>query len=124
MSATQAPVTPRLSRTELETLGYVIDDEGKVITEDDMPISQVYGVLKYWGGDRQHKRWHLTAPVVLDPSRKGDPYFMDENMVAFGADWEGFDERSMLELIELLKKGVKGSKPPGAPVLVDVCWVE
>ena len=56
---------------QLEALGYSMED-GKVKLVDDMPVGPVYGAIEYWGGEKQHPRWHLVRPVTINPSRNGD----------------------------------------------------
>jgi len=102
-------------------MGYDLDD-GKVRLVDDVPVGPIYGLLEYWGGEKQHRRWHLSEPVRLNPSRHGDPFFMDENMVAFGAkfkDAERLDE-GILELLTLLEQGPDGRGGVGAPVEMKI----
>jgi hypothetical protein len=91
-------------------MGYAVN-EGKLVTVDDVPVSKAYVALEYWGGEKQHRRWHLAALVTLNPSRNGNPFFMDENMVAFGARWKDPTkmEAGLLELCEIMAEGVKQS---------------
>jgi hypothetical protein len=79
-------------RTEMDVdrlrkLGYAVDKEGHLVIVDDVPVGNAYQTIMYWGGTKQHKRWHLKYPVEVNPARNGDLYFMDENIVAFGTDW-------------------------------------
>ena len=74
----------------LEQHGYLIED-GKVVSKDGVPVSPAWRALLYWGGDRQHKRWHMAESIKVNPSRNGTPLFMDENIVAFSAAWKDFD---------------------------------
>lgn len=104
-------ITMRMGRTELDTahlegMGYAISD-GKVVVVGDVPVGPSYQLLSYWGGDRQHKRWHLEAPCEINPSRNGDPFFMDANMIAFGAVWKDGEraEEALLELLEMFTNG-------------------
>lgn len=126
LSATQPPTTPRLKPRELEAMGYMIDSDGKIQTVNDIPVGRIYGVLQYWGGYKQHKRWHMSKPIELDPSKKGDPAFMDERMVAFVAHWEDADKmvESINELEDVLAKGVQGLNPVGRPRLIELVWVK
>jgi hypothetical protein len=106
----------------LEQLGYVLQD-GRVRQEGGIPVGRAYIVLEYWGGERQHKRWHLAEPVALDPSRHGDPFFMDERSIAFGARWRDLDRfaEAMTALIETFRNGFDGISV-GHPFVVDVYW--
>jgi hypothetical protein len=116
----QGPVGD-LSR--LERLGYVVEG-GKVGQVDGVPVGVTYRALEYWGGQRQHRRWHLAQPIYVNPSRHGDPFFMDDRFVAFGAIWRDLDQysASMTALIETLRKGF-GAASAGNPLLVDVFWM-
>ncbi len=109
------------SPEQLEQMGYAVD-EGKLVTVDDVPVSQAYTAIHYWGGERQHRRWHLTQPVEINPSRNGNPFFMDENMIAFGAKWRDCEkmEEGLLELHGLLCEGVKKDRCIGIPVAVEL----
>lgn len=122
----QGPSPAKHPVQDLETMGYVTDEDGKVVRVDDVPVSPVYGVLQYWGGERQHYRWHMTDPIEVDPQRKGNPCFIDQNMVAFKATWSDTDKlTSAIEALSgLLRDGLKGSKAVGSPRILDICWVE
>lgn len=117
---------PKHTRKELETMGYMVDKEGKIVLVNDVPVGPIYGVLQYWGGERQHHRWHLAEPIHVDPNRKGNPCFIDEFMVAFKATWK--DNKMMTKGVEhlfrLLSEGINKEKPIGTPRIVDICWVE
>jgi hypothetical protein len=54
---------------KLAAMGYAVRD-GKVLLVDDMPVRSVYPLLQYWGGERQHRRWHLAGPIEVDPPSK------------------------------------------------------
>lgn len=92
--------------SRLQAMGYAVRD-GKVQVVDDVPVGPAYQLLSYWGGDRQHKRWHLAAPCEINPSRNGDPAFMDANMIGFVATWKDMDKlaEALLELLELFTLG-------------------
>ncbi|KKM76199.1 hypothetical protein LCGC14_1382550 [marine sediment metagenome] len=124
-SVTQPINQRKLKSKELETMGYVADENGKVVLVDDVPIGPVYGILQYWGGKKQHKRWHMSKPIELDPNRKGDPCFMDDNMVAFVAHWKDSTKMatSMAELGKLLVNGIHDGQKVGMPRLIDLHWV-
>jgi hypothetical protein len=109
------------SEDRLRSLGYGVKD-GKVEMVDEIPIGPAYGVLEYWGGDRQHRRWHLAAPVELNASRNGDLYFMDENMIAFGAKWSDGEriEEGLLELLGLFESGVGGEAHVAQPIALEI----
>lgn len=106
----------------LEQMGY-IQREGRIRQVDGIPVGRAYVALEYWGGARQHQRWHLDGPILLDPSRHGDPFFMDERCLAFGANWRDLDRfnEAMLSLIETLRNGLNG-RPVGNPLVVDIHW--
>ena len=133
------PVTPRggllaeiaqvnghlkVNADRLRSMGYAVED-GKVKMVDNVPVGEIYNLLQYWGGVKQHKRWHLAEPVRVNPSRNGDPCFMDEAMVAFGAVWK--DDLKWSEgLHTLLDYFVHGVKPDGnvtaIPLVLHVVW--
>ena len=109
-------------RTPMDTskrsaMGYAVKDE-KVVLVNDIPVGKAYGVLQYWGGESQHKRWHLAEPIVVEASRNGTPFFMDTNMIAFGAKWRDAAELSaaLLRLCELFITGVKDSGSIAQPL--------
>lgn len=93
----------------MKAMGYAIED-GKVMTSGEMPLGQAYKIIDYWGGEKQFRRWHLDSPVLLEASRNGDPFFMDENMIAFGATWNDPDkaEEAFMGLMDLFTEGVNG----------------
>lgn len=101
--------TPSLE--QLETMGYLISD-GKVVEVEGIPVSRAYGALQYWGGDKQYRRWHLANPITVNPSRNGNPFFMDAEMVAFGAKWTDLQKMKdgLIALLQLFAEGVGGEK--------------
>lgn len=108
---------------KLALSGYLVED-GKIKMVDDVPIGVAYQVIDYWGGERQYKRWHLSKPVSINPSRHGDPYFMDDNLVAFGATWNDDDklEDAMLELVGLFVRGIKNNGEIAIPLALGMFW--
>jgi hypothetical protein len=106
----------------LQQLGYAFED-GRVKQVEGVPVSPAYGALEYWGGERQHKRWHLGERIRLDPSRHGDRIFMDECSLAFGAKWRDVDRfaEAMTALIETFRNGIDGTVI-AEPLLIDVYW--
>jgi hypothetical protein len=100
--------------------GYLIDDD-KVRVQDDVPVGVTYGALDYWGGAKQHPRWHMAEPIKLNASRNGEPYFMDENMLAFGVTWKDSSRvgESFAQLFETLKFGIKGGGSIAIPLAVE-----
>lgn len=111
----------KTSPEHLSAMGYAVEDR-IVKTVNDVPVGPIYGVLEYWGGERQHKRWHLAEPVTIEPSRNGDPLFMDENMLAFGTRWRNFDrmQSSLIDLLTLFAEGLKGGQPIGQPLALEL----
>lgn len=108
---------------QLELAGYVLE-EGKVQMVDDIPIGIGYQIVNYWGGERQHKRWHLAKPVSINPSRNGNPYFMDDNLVAFGAKWLDGErtQEALFTLLELFAHGINDSGTVATPLALAVFW--
>jgi hypothetical protein len=104
-----------------EARGYLVED-GRVRVSDDVPIGPAFGALEYWGGAKQHKRWHLSEPIALNPSRNGNPFFMDDNMLAFGATWKDAEksDEAFISLFEMLCSGVKGDGPIARPIVAEI----
>src|SRR5262249_276828 len=107
----------------LKTHGYVIED-GKVKQSEGVPVGRAFIALEYWGGERHPQRWHLSQPGYVNPNRRGDPFFMDDRCIAFGAVWRdlGRYAEAMTTLIETLRKGFDGISV-GDPLLLDVFWM-
>lgn len=105
----------------LKKLGYAIDSEGHLVIQDDVPVGVLYQAIQYWGGSAQHKRWHMKYPVEVNPSRAGDLYFMDNNIVAFGVDWADTSqmEEAFKNLLDSME-GFKGSEPIGIPLALKL----
>lgn len=105
----------------LQRMGYAIAD-GKLVLVNDVPVSNAYMTLTYWGGEKQHHRWHLTEPIKVEPSRNGNPFFMDERMIAFGAIWKNPDamEAAFLELHSLFCHGIKESGCVAIPLCLEI----
>lgn len=124
MNAVMTDGRMRADAGRLEAMGYAFTDEGKVLLVDDLPVGKAYGAIDYWGGQKQYKRWHLDRPVDLDPSRSGDPFFMDENMIAFGAKWKDFEkyEEAIHTLLALFITGVRGEGTIAKPVVLRTVW--
>jgi hypothetical protein len=106
---------------QLLGLGYGLTD-GKVDMVDEVPVGPAYGILNYWGGESQHHRWHLTEPVTINPSRNGEKFFMDDNMLAFGAKWKDGArvEEGLLELLGLFERGVGGGEHVAQPIALEI----
>jgi len=107
-----------------EARGYLVE-EGRVRVSNDVPVGAAFGALEYWGGDKQHRRWHMAKPISLNASRIGDPYFMDDNMVAFGATWKDLTktDEAFIQLFEFMTAGIRGGGKIARPVMVEVCPV-
>ena len=101
----------------LEAMGYAVRD-GHVVLVDEIPVGKAYEVLSYWGGEKQHKRWHLAEPIALNASRSGNPFFMDMAMVAFGAKWRDQAKLSeaLMVLCELFITGVAAAGLVAVPL--------
>jgi len=106
---------------QLRGLGYGLTN-GKVDIVDEVPVGPAYGILDYWGGESQHRRWHLAEPVTINPSRNGEKFFMDDNMIAFGAKWKDGEraEEGLLELLGLFENGVGGGDHVAKPIALEV----
>jgi hypothetical protein len=108
----------------LKARGYVLDAEGHVVMVDETPIGRGYRTLQYWGGEKQHRRWHLAEPITINPSRHGDPLFMDAEMVCFGAKWRDGErfEDALTSLLGLFIDGFENDGHPLTPLVLEVVW--
>ena len=109
-----------MSEERLTQLGYAVDGDGHLVTAGDVPVGPLYQILQYWGGEKQHHRWHLKYPIELNPSRNGDPLFMDQNMVAFEAQWKDTQrmDEALLELCNLF--ATLNDKPVAVPLVIEL----
>ena len=105
----------------LEQMGYAVLDS-HVVVKNDVPVGPAYLVLDYWGGNRQYKRWHLERPIMLNPSRNGNPDFMDENMIGFVAKWTNsvHTADALLALCELFVTGVRDAGVVAVPLVLEL----
>lgn len=71
-----------LSRDQLIANGYVVQEDGKVQTVNDLPVGRIYDHLMQWGGPSTYSAWEMMVPIEVDPNRKGNPLFMDNNLLA------------------------------------------
>lgn len=103
-----------------ESRGYLVED-GKVRVSEDIPVGAVFGALEYWGGEKQHRRWHMSEPIKVNASRNGDPLFMDEHMLAFSVHWKDTTKvgEAFLQLFETLQSGVRGGGSIAKPLVVE-----
>lgn len=76
----------RLNEDQLVARGYVPTEDGKVMTVDDIPVGPFYLKLDDWGVCL-FKKWCMSEPITIDTNRKGNPLFMDGDMVAFMASY-------------------------------------
>lgn len=104
-----------------EQRGYLVDD-GRVRVANDVPVGPAFGALEYWGGEKQYRRWHLSEPISINASRNGDPFFMDDNMVAFGTSWKDASraEEALVTLLEQFVSGIKGGGLIAKPLVGEV----
>lgn len=118
MTATQPSQPPDLSREALLLRGYSVvegDDGPRVQAVDDVPVGPLWNTLQYWGGERQHRRWHMARPVNASPHRNNCPAFMDGRMCALQV-WFTDDERladALQDLCDECEVGVNGSPAAG-----------
>ena len=105
----------------LEALGYALEN-GKVAEVDGFPVGRAFGAIDYWGGEKQHKRWHLATRVEIDPSRGGNPLFMDDNLVAIGVDWQDISKarEALYTLCEVFEQGVKKDGVIAIPLVLEL----
>lgn len=106
---------------QLEQMGYEVAD-GKIALVNDVPISKAYSLIDYWGGEKQHKRWHLAERVTINPSRHGEPFFMDAEMLAFGATWSDTTKvrEALPVLLNLFAHGVNGTGSVAVPLVIEI----
>lgn len=104
----------------LEKAGYVVENN-KVVTADNVPVGKAWNIFHWWGGRRQHHRWHLAEPVEVNPSRLGDPLFIDDRLAAFGVTWK--DSTKLRESLHaLLCKFAPTDGPAVAiPTVLHLC---
>jgi len=95
-----------LSRNHLLSRGYVLDDDGKIVTVDDIPVGKFYMSIKHWSKSNDHL-FFGEDPVKIDPNRKGNPFFMDDNKAAIGVTCK--DLSSLRESIRALDETTGGS---------------
>jgi len=102
----------------LRQRGYVIND-GKVVMVNDVAVGRSYLLLEEWGGQEHFGDWNMTKPIDLQPSRSGNPYFFDENMITFGVHFSRIDdiEPALNALLARFK-----SEEVGSPVDIGVFW--
>lgn len=108
------------STAELEAMGYLVTND-KIVEINGIPVSAAYGAVSYWGGEKQFRRWHLSGPVQINPSRNGNPLFMDEEMIAFSATWHDLNKMrdAMFALCTTFIEGIDG-KPIATPVALEI----
>ena len=120
--ATMLEGRSEMSAERLKKLGYALDDDDHIIVVNDVPVGPVYQILQYWGGEKQHHRWHLKYAIDVNPRRNGEKFFMDENLVVFGAEWK--DTQSMdvalSNLLELFRSGLKGQNFKATPLALEL----
>jgi hypothetical protein len=86
LTATQPLELPTYNASELGAMGYAVEMDGdkvKIKTVDDVPVGNIWNTLQYWGGGKQHHRWHMEIPIFASPRRNDCPAFMDDNALAF-----------------------------------------
>jgi hypothetical protein len=109
----------------LKARGYVLDQDGHVAMDEEAPVGLGFQALQYWGGEKQHRRWHLAEPITINSSRHGDPFFMDSEMVCFGAKWadgEKFEE-ALSSLLGVFLDGVgNDGRPIATPLVLEIVW--
>jgi len=88
-----------LSKEHLLSRGYILDDDGKIITVNDVPIGKFYTTLEKWKKSNADLFMNEDA-VKIDPNRKGNPFFMDDNKAAIGVTCPDKDSlrRAIIEL--------------------------
>lgn len=121
-SSTQPSPSPKTPK-DLAAMGYLIDD-GKVVLENGVPVGPIWPILTWWGVTN-FKINGLSEPIVASPERKGDPAFIDEEILAFGAKFKnGVDVRMIITLlIAVIQNGEGDLAPAGRVRLADVSWV-
>lgn len=87
LTATQPPQLPDTSQETLRARGYALvpGDDGNLMriqTVNDVPVGPLWNILQYWGGEKQHRRWHMARPINASPHRNDCPAFMDGKMCA------------------------------------------
>lgn len=70
----------RLSNDVIEAKNYNVLDDGKIDTAGNVPVSPIYRSIE---SALNRPEWEFED-VWLDPNRKGNPLFTDNNMIAVG----------------------------------------
>lgn len=103
LTATQPPQMPDVDVESLRLRGYAVVETEKgprVQTVADAPVGPLWNTLQYWGGEKQHRRWHMARPVHASPHRNDCPAFMDGKMCAVQVWFE--DNERLMEALEWL----------------------
>lgn len=70
---------PELSRDEITARNYCLDEDGKIRNLDGIPVSPAM-----WDFMESAKNNKRNIACTFDMNRKGNPFFCDINMLAFG----------------------------------------
>lgn len=110
-----------MSEERLSQMGYAVH-KGHLVTVDEIPVGPAYQVIDYWGGAKQHRRWHMKYAADVVPSRGGDPFFMDENMIAFGTTWKDTQkmEEAFLTLLLLFESWGEDHRVVARPLAFEL----
>ena len=114
LTATQPPQMPDVSQENLLLRGYsVVGGESgpRIQTVDDVPVGPLWNTLQYWGGEKQHRRWHMSRPISANPHRNNCPAFMDGKMCAVQV-WFEDNERifdALQNLCDACETGINSS---------------
>lgn len=73
----------KLSEDQLAARGYLLNENGEVVTYNDVPVGPIFNALEHWAATRKN-----ILDIKLDPNRKGNPTFVDNNMMAFVVKFE------------------------------------
>lgn len=109
---------------EMVTLYGYAEFEGKLVRDRlDHPAGRAYQLLQYWGGEKMHHRWHLAEPIDVLAGRNGE-YFMDENMIAFGATWLDNErlDGALAALLTYFSEGIGPITAIAQPAALELFW--
>ena len=87
----------KLSNDQILSKGYALEPDGKVKTVNDIPVGPVYDRLMKWGGADGHSIWDMKEPIEVDPNRKGNPLFMDNNLMAIRVKFNDDAEKLIVQ---------------------------
>lgn len=114
----------KLDADRLKARGYSVLPTGDVQAVNDVPVGPLYNTLMVWGRD-MHDQWGMADPIVVDVNRKGNPFFMDNNMVAFQVKYKTLKgiRTSLMALKAWCEQGIDHLAPVGKIVNLSLFFL-